>query len=151
MSDARKGFNVTIGVLFALFVVFVILPIGTCIGCTMCTAGMGAVGQVAQEQEKAKVADEGPAIAIENSAFKVLDENPFLHEITYKFDVKNNRARDLRQSFKVAFHDDDGLVIDEDLILSETIAAGSTRTFTGKTMIEPKKSARIASMVVVEN
>jgi len=54
-SDVKKGFNVTLGIIFALFVVFIVLPMGACVGCV----ALGSfAGGVAEEHEKQIAEDE---------------------------------------------------------------------------------------------
>lgn len=150
-NDVQKGFNVTMGIVLALFVIFIVLPMATCAGC-MVLGSAASVGTAAGAGSGAKplnVTDE-PGIVVDNLAWKVLDQNPYLHEATYKFDVTNKSTRQKRVSFDVFFDDSSGLQIDRDLVVGQVIAPGATVTVTGKQVMEPGKSSQLHAMRVVE-
>ena len=150
-SDTGKGFKVTMGVMAAIFVVFVVLPLGTCAGCLVLGAGASAVNEQA---EATRVENGGqpaqPDLVIDNITWKLLTDNEFMHEATYKFDATNNKTRVSTESFSVEFLDGDGLVVVEDIIIFKKIPAGATETFTGKTIVQTARSAGIVSIKVKE-
>lgn len=147
MSDVGKGFNVTVGVILALIFFFIILPTGACVGCVV--LGAGSAG-VAEANRQAEVAQKGPEITVDSLDFKINADNEYMHKISYKFSVTNNRGNDLTKSFKVKFLDGSGFEVTNDVVVLETIPAGSTREFSGLRSVLPNTSPNIEQAIVEE-
>jgi hypothetical protein len=149
-DDVKKGFNTTVGIVLALCFVFIVLPIGTCAGC-MVLGTAASVGTATGVEGASTPTEAGPSgIEIENIAFKMLTDNQFMHEATYKFDVKNLGTSSVTKSFNVKFEDADGLPLDEDYVRRKKIPAGASITVTGKTSMSPEKGGQVTSMRVEE-
>ena len=147
-ENGNSTFKIAGGVALGLFLFFVVLPMAMCGGCAMCA---GAAGVSQQAQERAETKELGPAIEISDSQFRVMDSNPYIHEVTYSFVVKSNRPRTQSKSFKVKFEDASGLIVEEDSVFGEKIPANGTKKVSGKIISDPEDSATIDSMLVEEN
>lgn len=151
-NDLKKGFNITLGIVLALFVLFIVLPMATCAGCMVLgsAASVGTTAGAGSGTSSTQAAPSAPDIVIDNLAWKVLDDNQFIHEATYKFDVTNKSDRKKRVSFDVFFDDAQGLQIDRDIVVGQSVEPGATVTITGKQIMEPGKSPQLHNMRVVE-
>ena len=153
-NDVKKGFNTTVGIVLALCVVFIVLPIGTCAGCmilgTAATAGSAAGVQASPGQGAGADKGDDGGIEISNVVMRMLSDNQFMHEATYKFDVTNSKGVPVTTSFNVKFRDADGLPLSEDYVRRQRFGAGTTTTITGKGAMSPEKGEQVVSILVEE-
>jgi hypothetical protein len=147
MSDVKKGFNITVGVVLALIFAFVILPTGACVGCMVLGAGSAGVAEANRQVEQEKL---GPEIEFSGLDFKVIPKGQTISDVAYKFTVVNNRDTELTKSFGVKFLDAEGFPVVEDTLLFETIPARSRRVVTGARLVKNHLAEAAQSMNVEE-